>query len=328
MLSLERFDSILTHVSCSDTGLELTFEDDASFAYAQRVWDWVNGADNHNFLMVTGRGDCGDNANRIPYLVSKLAYDEDRNIARLTARTGEWKELVHTYELHVGSVPLSSADLGLERRDYTKDAALSLAQDFRSKFKVKTGPVYGELVCDPCNTSGRLKFQFVIKATLGIPTGFQLRIAPEGVKAAATINLNVASDYGLKWDKPTIGDQWTLGKVPLSGVSIPGGILTIGPVLDLQLGWELALFEIGFSYRFGATASLPDSAILQADLLSPSNNEFSGWAPKLASDGFSAQGRVSAYGKVFVNPALQLEAEALGRRPPNGLLRLEGHRGC
>ena len=302
---------MLTRISCSDTSLSLTFDDDASFAYAKRVWDWVNGADNHAFLLVVGAGDCGTNAHRIPYLVSTLAYDEDGNTAHLTVRTGEWKDLVHTYELHVGSVP-KSADLGLTRRDYTKDAALSMAADLRSKFKVKTGPVFGELVCDPCNMAGRLNFAFIIKATAFIPTGFQLRVTPQGVHAAATINLNVASDYGLKWDKPTIGDSWTLGKIPLAGVSIPGGILTIGPALDLQLGWELALFEIGFSYRFGATSTLPDSARLVADLLSPSENEFSGWAPKLESNGFSAQGRVSAYGKVFVNPALQLEAEALG----------------
>lgn len=70
ILSMEKFAGMLTSVECTPQDMTLGFEDDTSFVYAQKVWDWVNGADNHTFLMVAGKGDCGNNAYRIPYLVS------------------------------------------------------------------------------------------------------------------------------------------------------------------------------------------------------------------------------------------------------------------
>ena len=47
---MEQFNGMLTSVECSASNLALTFKDDATFAYAQKVWDWVNGADNHSFV--------------------------------------------------------------------------------------------------------------------------------------------------------------------------------------------------------------------------------------------------------------------------------------
>lgn len=85
ILSMEKFKGMLTSVKCNRLGMTLAFEDDSSFAYAQRTWDWVNGADNHTFVMVAGQGDCGNNTRRLPYLVSTIAYDEEQNTARLTA---------------------------------------------------------------------------------------------------------------------------------------------------------------------------------------------------------------------------------------------------
>ena len=308
ILAMEKFDGLLTSVQCDDNGLSLTFEDESAFAYAQNVWDWVNGADNHTFLMVAGKGDCGDNAYRVPYLVSKIDYDEERNAARLTATTGSWKSLIHSYELHVGSLPVST-DFGLERRDYTKDASFDLSASFNSKLKVKTGPVFGELVCNPCGTSGKINFEFIAKTKFLVPVDLIFKMSPEAVKAEFGLTFELASDFGSKHD---IEKRWSLGKIPLAGVAIPGDILTLGPVIDFQVGIEITGFEVGIKFSTGATASLPDSAILQADLLHPSNDQFSGWVPSFDSQPITAQGRASTYVKIYVEPTLQLEGEALG----------------
>ena len=308
---MEKFDGLLTHVECNQQGLSLTFEDDASFAHAQRVWDWVNGADNHTFLMVVGKGDCGNNPRRLPYLISSLAYDEEHNIAKLKATTGEWKDLAHTYELRVGSVPMSG-DLGLIRRDYTKSASIPLSQSFPGKAQMEIGRITAELECDPCRIDGSLNLEFIIKSELKIPVGFQFRAAPQGVRVQAVVGVKVASNFDTKNEEPRVGKEWSLGKYPLAGISIPGGILTVGPVIDFQWGWEATAIELGFSFKTGATATLPDSARLQADLLSPQNNQFSGWKPTFKPEPLTAQGKLSSYLQVFINPALQLEAEALG----------------
>ncbi|KAI9680773.1 MAG: hypothetical protein M1817_004213 [Caeruleum heppii] len=313
VLSMENFDGMLTSVDCGAQGLTLGFEDDTSFAYAQRVWDWVNGAENHTFLMVVGKGDCGSNKNRLPYLVSSIAYDEERNIASLTATEGSWKDLAHSYELRVGRVPMST-DLGLQRRDWTKDASMGLSADLGFKTKVQTGPVSGELQCNPCYTTGNINFEFVIKTSYQIPVGLRIRMAPQGVKLGATLRLNVASHFNTKQGLP----ERSLLKIPLSGISIPGGILTIGPVLDLQLGGEVK-FEGVISITSGATATIPDTAVLQADLLDPSNNEFSSWVPSIVKEDTKVQGKVAAVLKLWLEPALKLQAEALGQGLEAGL---------
>ena len=310
VLSMEKFDGMLTSAECNAQGMTLGFEDDSSFAYAQRVWDWVNGAENHTFLMVAGKGDCGNNTYRIPYLVHSIEYDEERNIARLNATKGEWKDLAHSYELRVGSVPMSS-DLGLSRRDWTQDASMDMSADLQFKTKLKTGPVSGELVCYPCYTAGKMKFEFVIKTKFQIPVGLKFRLNPQGVKASAALSLNAASDFNSKAE----AFKESIGKIPLAGISIPGGILTVGPVLDIQLGGEVTGFEGSVSIKTGATATLPETAVLQADLLDPSNNEFSSWTPAIKTDDFTMQAKVSASIKLFLEPALKLQAEALGRIP-------------
>ena len=277
ILSMEKFDDILTSIECNADGLVLKFEDDAAFEYAKKTWDWVNGHDDHEFLMVTGHGDCGKDKPRTPYLVSSLTYDEAGNVAKLKAKTGTWKDLVHTYELHVGRVPMSDA-LGLRRRDYTKDTSINLAADFRTKIKIETDRVFGQLTCNPCYTTGRIKFEFIIKSKLKIPVGFQIRVAPEGVKAEAQLNFQLGATFDSKQD---LVKKLSIYKIPLAGISIPGGILTVGPVLDIQAGIEWTKIEIGAEISTGATASLPDTALLQADLLSPQNNKFSSWVPKI-----------------------------------------------
>ncbi|MCJ1364125.1 hypothetical protein MMC16_003234 [Acarospora aff. strigata] len=314
ILSMEKFDGMLTSVECTPQSMTLQFEDDSSFAYAQRTWDWVNGADNHTFLMVAGKGDCGSNKYRIPYLVSSITYDETRNIARLKATAGSWKDLAHTYELRVGSVPMSS-DLGLRRRDWTRDAFVDMSADFSFKSKVKTGPVSGELVCDPCFTAGKMRFEFVIKTKFKVPVGVKFRLAPDGVKARAGLKLTVASEYKSKTDL----FKESIAEIPLAGISIPPDILTMGPVLDVQLGAEISAFEGAVSVLTGATATLPGNAVLEADLFDPSNNKFSSWAPSIVADDFKMQAKLSLSAKMFLEPALKLKVEALGQGLESGI---------
>ena len=308
ILAMEKFDGLLKSVKCEDNLLTLIFEDDAAFAYAQKVWDWVNGADNHTFLMVAGKGDCGDNPYRIPYLVSKLDYDEASNLARLTAKKGTWKELIHSYELRVGQIPLTK-ELGLSRRDYTKDASFDLHTDFRTTVEVKTGDIVGEFNCNPCGTDGSIKFEFIAKTEYLVPVDLVFKMYPENVKAEFILDFEFVSESdGLPKD---LEQRWTLGRIPLAGVAIPGDILTLGPVIDFQVGIDY-VGEIGLKLSTGGTASLPNSAILETDLLHPENNKFSGWVPQFDAEPLELQGRVSARIRPYIEPTLQLEGEAIG----------------
>ena len=306
IVDMERFDGMLTSIKCNPDGLELAFDDDESFAHAQKVWDWVNGADNHTFVMVAGKGDCGKDSLRTPYLIHTLKYDEGKNIARLQGKQGTWEEIAHTYELRVGRVPMSK-DFKLLRRDLSQDLYMNLALDLKHRMKVQTGPVSGELICDPCNIGGRMKFELVLKTTASFPTGASLTLSPESVRAQASLRLTLASNFDTKVDLP----GFTFPSVPLAGVSIKG-ILTVGPVLEVSLDGEAKL-EGAITVTAGATASLENTAVLRADLLSPGNNQFSGWQPQLTTEPVNMEAKATLTFKAWLSPMLKVEASALGQ---------------
>lgn len=298
---------MIASIRCSSHDMELKFNNRGSFAYAQKVWDWVNGADNHTFVMVTGKGDCGPNSKRTPYLVSRIIYHEKHNTAHLEAAAGTWTDLAHSYELRVGKIPLAK-NSGLHRRDYTKDAYLDLAANLGTKIKVETGPINGELVCDPCHIAGKMHFELVISTWAKIPNGVALRLSPEGVKVAATLKFSFTSNFGTKTKLP----PFSFPNIPLSGISIPGGILTLGPVLEITIGGEVKA-EGTVSVTAGASATLPDSALLQVDLLNAGNNKFSSWKPDISAEPLEMQAKVSATWKQYLEPKLKIEAQALGK---------------
>ncbi|KAF1815467.1 hypothetical protein P152DRAFT_455181 [Eremomyces bilateralis CBS 781.70] len=313
ILSMERFDGMLNKVECGNNSMTLGFVDDETFKYAQQVWDWVNGFDNRTFVMFTGRGDCSNNSRRMPYSVHNIQYDEVANVAYLNATAGKWKDLVHTYKLHVGSVEMPS---NVHSRDLSKDTSINLNADLRFGVGISSGPVFGDFSCNPCKTSGKLKFEFDVETELFIPTGLKFKTRPQGVKAEAGIRLRGGAKIGSTVPVTRI----PIAEVPLpGGISIPGDILSLGPVLDVEFGIDVSGAELAFELATGATVTLPNDAILEVDLLDPSNNKFSGWKPDVQMKPLDLQARISTKITAFFLWAIQLEAEVLGQGVETGL---------
>jgi hypothetical protein len=105
----------------------------------------------------------------------------------------------------------------------------------------------------------------------------------------------------------------SIAKIPLSGISVLAGTPSLGPVLDAQLGTEMASFEGFVSVLTSVTATSPDTARLQAALLGPSNKMFSLWALNLDTEGLKMQAEASLTFNIFLSPALKLQAGASGR---------------
>jgi hypothetical protein len=307
ILSMERFDGMLKSVNCTDHGMSLQFNDDATFAYAQRVWDWVNGEDNHTFVMVAGNGDCGWNTQRQPFLVSSIAYDEDQNVASLRANSSDWQTVAHSYDLQIGNIPLP--DGALEARDLSQDVSLDLSTSFPFNAKYTQGDLSAALECTKCGTGGSINFELKVSTKFLVPTGASIKIAPKDVSAQAHIKL---TGSGALTEAKTF--KKTIVSIPLNSITIPGGIVNIGPNLDVNVGFEISAFSGSTSISSGATINLSDSAILELDLLNPSNNEFSGWAPTVDTEPLKIDGKISGGVQIFAQPALKLVAEALGER--------------
>jgi hypothetical protein len=317
ILSMERFHGILKSAQCEPTKMTLTFQDDETFDYATKVWDWVNGSDNRTFVIVASKGHCGDNEFRVPYKVNALDHDKSSHVATLHASVGTWKDLAHTYEMRVGSLDIPDAVLpALVRRDITKSTSIDLGVDF--SFTGKIG--VASLKCSPCSTAGKLDFEFIIKQDWFVPVGAEFRAKPQGLELKAGVT--VTGSFGVsKTGTNTSDERIPLIQYPLpGGVSIPGGIFSLGPQLVAELGWEFTATQVSILVKTGATVTFSDNAILQADLLDLTQNKFSGWVPHVTFDPLQIQAQESLKMQVYVAPSVELEAEVLGQGVEAGIM--------
>jgi hypothetical protein len=307
ILSMEQFDGMLTSVQCNTNDVALTFEDDATFAYAQQVWDWVNGADNHSFVMVAGVGDCGDNTQRIPFVISTIAYDEAANLATLSATQSNWTAVAHTYDLTVGQITQPSAQSdALRTRDVDKSTSIDFVHDFPFSFAISANGLEAKLACTNCSSTGSFDMQLHISTKLFIPTGAKMKLAPRGVSAIGQVKL---SGSGSLTDALT--KEFEIISIPLAGIKIPE-ILELGPFLTVSVGAEISAISLSASVQAGATARLDDAAIMEVDLLNPEQNTFSGWEPTIDAVDVRVDASISGGVAVFLKPSVELKAEALG----------------
>jgi hypothetical protein len=309
ILSMEKFSGMLKSVDCTPQGVTFQFKDRAAFAYAQRVWDWVNGADNHTFVMVVSAGDCGaeKNQHRQPYVVSNIAYDESHDTAYLNATAEDWKAIAHTYDLQVGHVPLPD-DIGLWARDISQDLSLPVTTSFPLSISVPIDDFTTSLACSDCGTTGSISFELKVSMAAFVPTDVTIRMAPKGVSAKAQLTLTESGKIqGLKtWDSPP------LVTIPLDSITIPGGIVDIGPSLKVTFGIGFSDISGSASITSGVIVNLRDTAVLEIDLLNPSNNQFSGWAPSISPLPLTINSEISGGITAYFEESFDLTAQVLG----------------
>ncbi|KAI9771410.1 MAG: hypothetical protein M1839_002800 [Geoglossum umbratile] len=305
IINMEKFYPLLTSLSCDEQGMTIAFKDDATFEKAKEAWDWANGADNRSFVMVTGMGDCGWNKQRQPYVVRNLQYDEDKNVARLVGEPKEWKEIAQSYDLVVGNIP--GSDAWLAQRDLSKTISVPLALSFPFALELGAEGISSKLECSDCSLSGQFNIELRISMWLAIPTGASIRMSPASVKAIAKLEWSLAGELTKDFEK-----KWTPATFPTPASIVIPHVVEIGPVIDLIVGVALKALKAQATVSGGATASLPDSAIVELNLLNPTENKFSGWLPEVHPLPFQVDARISAGLETYFATALDLKAEALG----------------
>ncbi|KAF2683210.1 hypothetical protein K458DRAFT_432549 [Lentithecium fluviatile CBS 122367] len=304
ILSMEKFDGMLTAVECKNDTIAMTFENDATFAYAQQVWDWVNGADNRSFVMVAGPGDCGNHTNRQPYVVSSIQYDEAANKATLAATEGEWTAIAHSYNLVVGSVAQNTTK---QKRDIEDTSSIDFNHDMTGSFGLGIGKLDARITCLNCSTTGQFDMEFKISQKFFVPTGASMKFSPKGVTAIAQMKLSGSGDL-----TDSLTKTFDILSIPISGLKIPG-ILDLGPFLTVSIGAQLSAITLSAGVTSGATGSLSDDAIVEMNLLNPEENKFSGWEPTVDILDVTVDGSISGGVAVFLQPSVELKAEALGK---------------
>lgn len=308
ILSMEHFDGMLTSITCSDDSISMTFRDDETFAFAQRKWDWVNGADNHSFVMVAGPGDCGDNTDRIPFTITTLSFDEEANVAQLAASRNEWQDIAHTFELVVGAVAqIPENDQTPARRDIDKSISVNFNHDLPFSLSLDRDEFSASLACANCSTAGQFDIEYRVSRKSFIPVGASMKVSPRGVSAIALMKLSGSGTL-----TESLSQTFDIVSIPLNAITIPG-ILELGPFFTVTVGASLSALTLTGSITSGAIARLSDDAVLEVNLLKPKKNQFSGWKPQVELIDISADASLSTTVNAFLQPSLSIKAQALGQ---------------
>jgi len=278
IISMQRFKGMTRSVTCSNNSINIVFKDNTTFAYAKNVWDWVNGADNHTFVMVVGTGDCEWNGHRIPFTVSALAFNDATITASLTANASNWSEAIHTYTLDVGAMPIPANATKLRRGfgdiDFNKDLSLDFNHILPSaSISIPSNDFSASFACISCGTTGSWDFGFHLETRFLVPRKAYATLNPKGVSLVinpkVTLSTDLSSSYTLSQDFLTI---------PLGGITIPGGILDVGPEIVFSAGMTIGPLTGSASISSGVTISVPDAASLTVDIKA-STVSSSGWDP-------------------------------------------------
>ncbi|KAL2811330.1 hypothetical protein BJX63DRAFT_433483 [Aspergillus granulosus] len=309
VVSIDRFKHLLASIQCTNGTMTIPFKNDKAYEYIKRGWEWLNDVDPHKLVIVVGAGDCGWNPTRIPFAASSVVFDDVANTAKFFGKTMAWKDF-QNYELTVGRYRPVSASNAVSQRDFDKTLTLpfNLPLPFSSgQIQTPVDALALTWFCADCGTQGSFDFGFHIETKYGIPQGASISLSPNGVKAVLAPRIAIQADIG-----GDIDDEWEIGKIPVGGISIPGGILDVGPQVTFSLGYSIGPLQGSAGISTGITASLPDDSELEIGLISPDVSS-TGWSPKLDTKPVTVDARLVGEVLVYVKASIDLSAEALGQ---------------
>ncbi|KAL2863315.1 uncharacterized protein BJX67DRAFT_262830 [Aspergillus lucknowensis] len=307
VVTVDRFKHLLMSVQCTDRTMTLGFKDDKAYGYIKRGWQWLNDLDPRKLVVVAGAGDCGWNPTRFPFSAATVDFDDVANTAKLHGGAIAWKDF-QNYELTVGNYRPVSNPLGQRDIDKSLSLPFNLPLPFSSgKLQTPVDALDLTWFCADCGTEGSFDFGFHIETKLGIPTGASISLSPNGVKATLNPRIAIQADIG-----GDIDNEWEIGKIPIGGISIPGGILDVGPEITFSIGYSVGPLQGSAGITTGVTVSIPDDSELEISLISPDVSSV-GWDPDLETKPVTVDARLVGEVLLYVKASIDLTAEALGQ---------------
>ncbi|KAI9929332.1 hypothetical protein MW887_000800 [Aspergillus wentii] len=303
IVSMEKFRHLLKSIDCTKNGMVMEFENARAFGYTQRGWQWVNDEDDRKLILVAGKEHCGWNKYRTPFVVSSIAFDRDSLKAKLTGVASEWKKLFHSYELTIGNVDAPSTD----RRDWDPTASMSFNHKIplSKSFPIPGTDVSVDVSCEGCETKGSFDFGAHIKTDYGVPVAASLTLSPNDVSASFTPRLGLSGNMSKE-----LSDEFKLVTIPVEGISIPGGVLDLGPEIVFSWGYQIGPVNGSAGVSAGVTLSLSDSAKLELDLTDPDVSA-GGWKPHVKTKPVEVDAKIEAEAEVYAKAEVQLIAAVL-----------------
>lgn len=162
--------------------------------------------------------------------------------------------------------------------------------------------------CDNCGSSGTLELAGHIESGVEGFSVFTINATPKSLAADLTLTMTAAGTLSQRWDK-----QFQLLDQGIPGFTIPGGVLTVGPNLEILAGFTLSNIGGSVVVTSGLTASIPDSSSAEVDFIAKKKLGISGWVPKFTPKPISIQnGQVNAELSLYVQLNIAISLDCMG----------------
>ena len=311
IIAISNFRYLLKSIQCTNSSVTLTFNNNGAYSYAKNAWQWVNVEKNNTFVVVAGKGDCGWNTVRQPFVIFTITFDDPGKTVNLQGNASTWKNVAHTYELWVGKTP--SLPSKFKGRDIDKSLTIDFNHPLPASswtFPFPDGTSV-QLDCVNCGTHGSFDLVFDIKQIADIiPTGASISLTPKGVSVSITPKLVLNANFS-----GHVSDSIPIGTIPIDGINIQGpfgeDILDVGPQIFFSLGYSIGPVQGSAQVSAGISIGIPDNSEVSIGLIPPDISA-SGWTPTVSHIPVVVDGQISAGVQDYFKIGVELSVEALG----------------
>lgn len=348
LLALESFDDLTSSIKCEDPNqkISVAFKSSQAMERAIENWDYVNQNKSDFFYLIANHVGCGPDAERHPYKVVGIDFNEAALTTTFSTQATSWNETAATYDMRLGTRSVTDLPAGLVKRDTAAiikvifalfrktptgmllDGAAKLLAGGTFDVDLSTGDKENEILlwrsfesdkvrveskCVGCYTTGTIHWDTEYSMENGLLGEVVARGTPKGLGGKIKITTDIEAD---------LDDGYEIEKlIPIPGASSPitiSDILSVGWAIEVGPGFELGLkaqggFSVGFEWGIPDTASVEVHSFAVTDSKS-SGFEGATFTPSFSLDKLYAEGSAALYAKARLNLGLIIAGKSVGIR--------------
>ncbi|MCJ1312739.1 hypothetical protein MMC25_006415 [Agyrium rufum] len=312
IVSIEALDTEIEEMSCSASGIDITFRNHPTFEAIEHTWKGVNLVDNHTYVAMIGARDYKTNGNRFPFLVDHIEFAPNRSSVRLVGMFKGWDATIHTFRLQKRDSHRVDHRFEVAFPKITSGVSFKLAKGFTL-----------DLTCSGCATKG----YFDVVGQINLSPFAKKRYAIFDVTAVSVsgrFGLQLATTNSLK-SASWVGKSHKLFGVAFEGfgVNLPSW-LEAGANFDVHFGMNFQGVTGAMGMNVPVSFRIADGSTVSFDLIDPEWRKPRGEEPNhwdldvdIGEPGFYGQIRASL--KVYLELAFVLSAGLIGEGFDAGL---------
>ncbi|KAF3095230.1 hypothetical protein TWF569_000302 [Orbilia oligospora] len=349
LLALESFDDLTSSIKCEDSNKQISvaFKSSEAMERAIENWDYVNQNKSDFFYLIANHVGCGPDAERHPYKVVGVDFNEAALTTTFSTQATSWNETAASYDMKLGTRSIAELPRGLVKRDTADTIIKTIFTLFRQtpsgmllegaaqllaggtfNIDLSTGDKENEILlwrsfesdkvrveskCVGCYTTGTIQWDTEYSMENGLIGEVVARGTPKGLGGKIKITTDIEADLDEGYEIEKL--------IAIPGASSPitiSDVLSVGWTIEVGPGFELGLkaqggFSVGFEW------GIPDTASVEVHSFAITESKSSGFegatfTPSFSLDKLYAEGSAALYAKARLTLGLVIAGKSVGVR--------------